>query len=418
MADQASAVQPQVALIFGDAEAVQHVRTALAGHMTIVYDAQAAAFDAEKLVASGARAALVNLDSYDWLDTLTAQLSKAGVAAVFNDPEISSQLDGWERARWLRHLVAKLRGSDDFDPPRPASGVEHEAAPAASAPADESAAPLVAVPPAAPAPIAESVAPLIAAPAAPALAAVADEKPLSPHEIESMTADFSNVTAEPATPHVEVPVAPTPPPTSPNEPAMGLTFDAPSTGDALPADNAAGAEPPHLVTAPSAADDFDSALDVDTEALSAMIDARLAAPESHVQPVIAEDLSAPDMAPPVASVAEPVAPVAEVATAVMPAPISAQPPHDDADVLGDLPALGDWELVDPEAPMAAAPKPAQHGESTLTDSLAGIELVPMEDDVPLELHTGPIEHRLYVEKQKATDAANDKTADSANGDHA
>src|SRR5581483_10831780 len=30
------------------------------------------------------------------------------------------KLAGWARARWARHLAAKLRGSEDVDPPRPA----------------------------------------------------------------------------------------------------------------------------------------------------------------------------------------------------------------------------------------------------------------------------------------------------------
>jgi hypothetical protein len=83
--------RPRVALIFGDAAAVKHLRDAVAGQVDLVYDAQAADFDAAKLVDSHARAALVNLDSFEWLDTIGAQLSKAGVAVVFNDPEISHQ---------------------------------------------------------------------------------------------------------------------------------------------------------------------------------------------------------------------------------------------------------------------------------------------------------------------------------------
>lgn len=382
MAESMSAALPQVALIFGDADAVKHVREALGGHVAIVYDAQAAAFDAAQLAASGARAALVNLDSYDWLDTLTAQLSNAGVDAVFNDPEISAQLDGWERARWLRHLVAKLRGSDDFDPPRPALSGEHVSAPATFTPAAASVATLVSEAPAASAPV-----------------AAAGEQPLSSREIASLTADFSGVAAAPAI----APTAATP----------AIVAGAPR------AEAKVAAEPPHLVTAPLAADDFDPALDVDTEALSAMIDARLAEPEDHMQPVIADDLSAsaPNsvMSP---AAPEPAAPAVEATPEPIAAAAPASPPSDDSDVLADLPAIGDWELVDPEAPIATAPKAAKASVPNLADGLAGIELVPMDNDVPIELHTEPIEHRLVVERRTKAGAANDNTAGSAHGDHA
>lgn len=370
MPEQVTAALPKVALIYGDADAVKHLREALGGQVAIVYDAQAAAFAADQLVASGARAALVNLDSYEWLDTLTAQLGKAGVAVVFNDPETSVQLEGWEHARWLRHLVAKLRGSDDYDPPRPVAA-EHAAA-------------FV--------PVGESVATLVAAaPATPVPASQMSEQPLSPHEIESLTANFGGAaTATP--PPAAAPVAPTP--------------------RATVVDESVPVEPERLVTAPSAADDFDPALDVDTEALSAMIDARLAEPESRVQPVIADDLSMPDSKS-VANAAAPVAPAVAVDPVVIPTP----PPPAEDDALADLPALGDWALVDPEAPVAAAPKATRPDVSALADSFAGIELVPLDDGVPVELRTEPIEHRLYVEAKKKAEAANGKAA-GANGDHA
>jgi two-component system chemotaxis response regulator CheB/chemosensory pili system protein ChpB (putative protein-glutamate methylesterase) len=38
---------------------------------------------------------------------------------VFNDAQASRSLDGWDRARWARHLAAKTLNSDTIDPPRP-----------------------------------------------------------------------------------------------------------------------------------------------------------------------------------------------------------------------------------------------------------------------------------------------------------
>ena len=131
MPDHASpmpSARPRVALVFGDAASAAHLRDAVAGHAEIVYDTPASEFDAARLVESQARAALVNLDGCDWLDSVEARLRETGVAVVFNDPEISRGLEGWAQARWLRHLTAKLRGSSDYDPPRPAASVAVSAA--------------------------------------------------------------------------------------------------------------------------------------------------------------------------------------------------------------------------------------------------------------------------------------------------
>lgn len=390
MADQVQAGHPRVALIFGDAAAVKHLRDAVAGQVDLVYDAQAADFDAAKLVDSHARAALVNLDSFEWLDTIGAQLSKAGVAVVFNDPEISRQLDGWERARWLRHLVAKLRGSDDYDPPRPLSEPAALVADAQRPEPEARAAAMQAWPEpevhvadaqARPEPEVVMAAPRTEQP-------TVAERPLSAREIDTLTVDF-----------VAAPAAAT----------VADTHDQPAP--AIPAAKPA-----------ADADSLDAdagVLDVDTEALSAMIDARLAESEQYgdvaadAWQVAAEATVTP--ANLAESVPAPAAPVNEVAPAAA-APVAAPP--DDADVLAGLPALGDWELLDPDLPVApvASVKHAESSAPAVPADLSGLELVPMDNDVPIELHTEPIEHRLYGEARKQA-AADHKAADS-NGDHA
>ena len=110
---------PRIALVYGQEAAVAHVREAVGGQVDVVYAASADEFDFTRMHDTRAMAALVNLDGGDWLDAVEARLQEAGVAVIYNDPEISRGLEGWERARWLRHLVAKLRGSRDVDPPRP-----------------------------------------------------------------------------------------------------------------------------------------------------------------------------------------------------------------------------------------------------------------------------------------------------------
>lgn len=406
MPDQVPSAKPRVALIFGDAAAAGHVREALAEQVDIAYDAQAADFDIARLVESRARSALVNLDSYEWLDTLTAQLGKAGVAVVFNDPETSIQLEGWERARWLRHLVAKLRGSDDYDPPRPAPGsAEHLAAPAVFAPAGDSIATLE--------PVAESH-------AAAQAASASEGQPLSPG------GNDSPATGAPGEPMVAVqtPAAnealaatPTNGKSAPDVPDAAVK---PVT--AMQDDVVAAADTSRLVTV--AADDFDAALDVDTEALSAMIDARLAEPEPHMSSAVAQgaDMAGAAVGTPSAAI-EPMvlqqdAAVPEVGEhATAPAATAVTPPADDADVLADLPALGDWELVDPDAPIANAAQSTAHAEPTIANDLSGLELVPMEATTPVELHTESVESRLYVGGRNKTEPANDNVAD-AKGDHA
>ncbi|MGA8277764.1 MAG: chemotaxis protein CheB [Rhodanobacteraceae bacterium] len=89
--------------------------------MNIVYEASVDALDAAALHDSGARTVVINLDA-DMeapLDHVHQLLDDARYNVIFNDAQVSTQLAGWERARWLRHLVAKILGAGNVDPPRP-----------------------------------------------------------------------------------------------------------------------------------------------------------------------------------------------------------------------------------------------------------------------------------------------------------
>jgi len=389
MPDRAMEALPRIALVFGDEAAVAHVREAMADHADIAYAVAANAFDASRLVSAGATSALVNLDGGDWLDDVETKLHAAGVAVVFNDPEISQKLEGWERARWLRHLVAKLRGSRDVDPPRP------EVAPSPSVPTTK----------------AEFIAATDENPAPPAGSLVV-ERPLSPEEIETMTVDF---VAEQASVPVELssPVAAAAEAVEAGENLVSLdvseqvaavessiSFE-PTLESPAATDMAAEPEPEAIDSqADPAGFDFEAeaALDVDTEALSAMIDARLAQPEA------ADSADSPQVWRVVASGAVPaVQPDAVAEAAATPAtPLPDAAPaavpdvalvDGDADVLASLPSLDDWALVDHDASPAAvdgdgvrkAPAPV------LSDAFAGLELVPMETVAPLRVDADPIE---------------------------
>ncbi|HET7359853.1 MAG TPA: chemotaxis protein CheB [Rhodanobacteraceae bacterium] len=119
MAEHAPA--PAVALLFADAELGSHLREALqALDATIVHEGPATAVRREDLAA--ADVVVVNLDAKveDTIEQLYAALDESRQRVVFNDAQASRGLTGWDRARWARHLAAKLVDAGDVDPPRPA----------------------------------------------------------------------------------------------------------------------------------------------------------------------------------------------------------------------------------------------------------------------------------------------------------
>lgn len=338
MADQAIRELPRIALVYGDATLAGHVREAMSGCAEIAYAASVDEFDVARLAEAGVIAALVNLDNADWLDDIQARLDAAGVPAVFNDPDISRKLEGWDRARWLRHLTAKLRGSVDFDPPRPdavMAGVEDQTTVEPPTPEPEISSAGMAVTPD-PATV-EQVEPQPVATV---------ERPLSAHEIQTLTADFM--------------------------------------------------EAPASVTPPSTDGEF---LDVDTEALSAMIDAHLAAPEAPAAADVGEGWTIAATAPetvvdpaPEPSVAE--TPNATMASVAATATTIAGDPG--TDLQDAIPALDDWQMLETDAMPANTESATRHepAEPALPDDFADLTLVPMETAMPVMPSTDPIERWL------------------------
>jgi two-component system chemotaxis response regulator CheB/chemosensory pili system protein ChpB (putative protein-glutamate methylesterase) len=116
-----SAPTPSVALLFADAELGAHLREALqALSARIVHEGPANAVRREDLAA--ADVVVVNLDATveDNFEQLYEVLDESRQRVVFNDAAASRGLSGWDRARWARHLAAKLLDAGDVDPPRPA----------------------------------------------------------------------------------------------------------------------------------------------------------------------------------------------------------------------------------------------------------------------------------------------------------
>ena len=110
----------RVALLARPGEACERLRAALreAGG-EIVLEADPGTLAAEALVAAAPQAVLVALDPAveDALDRFDAVLGDPAVAVIFDEAELAARREGWDAARWVRHLAAKLHSHDDVLPP-------------------------------------------------------------------------------------------------------------------------------------------------------------------------------------------------------------------------------------------------------------------------------------------------------------
>ncbi|MGH8089926.1 MAG: chemotaxis protein CheB [Rudaea sp.] len=112
-----------VALLYQAGQLGSHLKNAL-GELgaAVVYEAAPASVDRDALENSGARVVIVNLDaeSDTYIDVLYDLLDAGDYEVVFNDAQVSSNLQGWDQARWVRHLGSKiLRKPEIVEPPRP-----------------------------------------------------------------------------------------------------------------------------------------------------------------------------------------------------------------------------------------------------------------------------------------------------------
>lgn len=116
-----------VALLGRDDGARAQLRQSLeALGASIVFEGEAAGTAAGQLLERAPRVVIVNLadGGDDELDHLQQVFDTPEISVVFNESDVSSRLQGWDLARWARHLAAKVLGDGDAMPPPP-PGAEH-----------------------------------------------------------------------------------------------------------------------------------------------------------------------------------------------------------------------------------------------------------------------------------------------------
>lgn len=112
----------RVALLYQASHLGTHLKDALKDlGAQVVYESPPADIDRDRLEGSGARVVIVNLDadSDSYIDQLYDVLDAGDYEVVFNDASVSSNLQGWDHARWARNLAAKILKRPDASPPRP-----------------------------------------------------------------------------------------------------------------------------------------------------------------------------------------------------------------------------------------------------------------------------------------------------------
>lgn len=75
--------------------------------------------DVGSVHAAAAQAVLIALEPTveDALDRFDALLADPTITVIFDEAELAAQREGWDAARWVRHLAAKLKRNDDVLPP-------------------------------------------------------------------------------------------------------------------------------------------------------------------------------------------------------------------------------------------------------------------------------------------------------------
>ena len=114
------AESPRVALLARPGQACERLRAALheAGGQ-IVIEADPATIDPQALRIAAVETVLVALDPAveDALERFDEVLGDRAIEVIFDEADLAARREGWDAARWVRHLSAKLHRHDDVLPP-------------------------------------------------------------------------------------------------------------------------------------------------------------------------------------------------------------------------------------------------------------------------------------------------------------
>ena len=120
MGEERAAKGTRVVLLARPGQACERLREALqqAG-AELVLVADPTAGNPEAVIAAAPQAVLVALDSSveDALEHFDAVLANPDITVIFDEAELAAQRAGWDSARWVRHLAAKLNRHQDVLPP-------------------------------------------------------------------------------------------------------------------------------------------------------------------------------------------------------------------------------------------------------------------------------------------------------------
>lgn len=120
-----STIGRRVALLARPGVACDRLRGALAdAGADLVLEADPLTLDPATLNAVQAQVVLVALDAQteEALERLDSALQDPAIEVIFEEAELAARREGWEAARWIRHLAAKLHRHGDVLPPGGESG--------------------------------------------------------------------------------------------------------------------------------------------------------------------------------------------------------------------------------------------------------------------------------------------------------
>ncbi|QDH70807.1 chemotaxis protein CheB [Marilutibacter alkalisoli] len=130
MTDYRNEPAPRVALLVRPGIAGERLRELLAeAGIESVLHGDPNELPAEALSEARPEIVLVALDPdmENALERFESVLGNPGVNVIYEEAELAAAREGWEAARWKRHLLAKLQGHDRVLPPRPDNAAEEPA---------------------------------------------------------------------------------------------------------------------------------------------------------------------------------------------------------------------------------------------------------------------------------------------------